>query len=329
MPSHGPPVSLNHHKPPTCAVIVCAYTEDRWADTVTAVSSVLSQVPAPDEMVLVIDHNPELQERMSDRFPEVLVVPNHHEQGLSGARNTGVEVTTADVVVFLDDDAEARPGWLAGLSRHYANPNVLGVGGRINPRWSGARPFWWPPEFDWVVGCNYTGQRTGIVRNLIGASSSFRRDLFADGGFTSGIGRSAGRRRPVGGEETEFCIRSSQAHPGGVFVYEDSAAVTHSVPKDRQTFAYFRLRCFSEGLSKAQVTESVGVADGLSSEWSYTRETLPQGFLRGLFRPLFGDLTGPVKSAVIVIGLAYTTLGYALGSLNKQVPSFVRSGHVR
>lgn len=321
---HDPPLSLNHHRPPTCAAVICAYTDDRWNDTLEAVKSVREQTPLPDEVVLVVDHNPDLQVRLANQLPDVRVVPNHNEQGLSGARNTGVEVTTSEVIMFLDDDAVASPGWAAGLLHHYTNPNVLGVGGRIDPRWSGERPTWWPPEFDWVVGCNYTGQRTGIVRNLIGANASFRRALFSSGGFASGIGRTAGSRRPAGCEETEFCIRSSQANPNGIFIYDDSAAVTHSVPKDRQTFDYFRSRCFSEGLSKAQVTESVGVTDGLSSEWSYTRKTLPLGVLRGLVRPLFGDLSGPVRSGVIIIGLAYTTAGYVLGSLRNLIPEFAR-----
>lgn len=322
---HDPPMSLNHHRPPTCTAVICAYTDDRWNDTLEAVKSVREQNPRPDEVVLVVDHNPDLQARLADQLPDVRVVANQNDQGLSGARNTGVEVTTSEVIMFLDDDAAALPGWTAGLLHHYTNPNVLGVGGRIEPRWGGSRPTWWPPEFDWVVGCNYTGQRTGIVRNLIGANASFRRELFADGGFTTGIGRTAGSRRPAGCEETEFCIRSSQANPHGIFIYEDSAAVTHSVPKDRQTFAYFRSRCFSEGLSKAQVTESVGVADGLSSEWTYTRRTLPMGVLRGLLRLLVGDVSGPARSAAIIIGLAYTTAGYVLGLVRNLIPEFFRS----
>lgn len=298
---------------PGTAVVIAAYTDRRWDDTLRAVRSVQAQQPPPRELIVVVDHNPGLQARLAGELPGVRVVANHNEQGLSGARNTGVELATSDVVVFLDDDAAARPGWLAGLVRNYADPNVLGVGGRIEPEWHGARPRWWPSEFDWVVGCDYTGQRDGVVRNLIGANASFRRELFDDGGFTTGIGRSSTVNRPVGGEETEFCIRMAQTHPGGVFLHDSQAEVRHRVPADRQSFAYFRSRCYSEGLSKALVTRSVGSESGLASEWSYSTVTLPLGVLHGLGRALRGDPAGLLTAGAIVIGLAYTTVGYIVG----------------
>ncbi|MFN8073666.1 MAG: glycosyltransferase [Mycobacterium sp.] len=298
---------------PSCAVVICAYTEARWDETLRAVRSVQEQVPPPQELIVVIDHNPDLLARLAAELPGVRVVANHNEQGLSGARNTGVELAKSDVVVFLDDDAAARPGWLAALARNYLDPNVLGVGGRIEPEWVGQRPRWWPPEFDWIVGCDYKGQRTGVVRNLIGANASFRRELFDDGGFTTGIGRSSSVLRPVGGEETEFCIRVGQTRPGGVFLHDVTAEVIHRVPADRGTFAYFRSRCYSEGLSKALVTRSVGTETGLASEWAYSTVTLPLGVLHGLRRALGGDVTGLLHAGAIVIGLGYTTVGYIVG----------------
>jgi len=275
--------------PAACAVVICAYTEDRWDDTLKAIASVQSQRPPPQSLIVVVDHNPQLQARLAEQLPDVCVVANHNERGLSGARNTGVELADAEVIVFLDDDAAAEPGWLAGLAGHYVDPNVLGVGGRIDPAWATGRPNWWPSEFDWVIGCNYTGQRAGVVRNLIGANASFRRDLFDDGGFVTGIGRSATVQRPVGCEETEFCIRAGKTRPNGVFLYDDLPGVSHRVPVARQTFAYFRSRCYSEGLSKAQVTSSVGVGTGLASEWSYSTVALPLGVLRGLLQAARGD----------------------------------------
>lgn len=303
---------------PTCAVVICAYTWDRWDDTLRAVASVQAQQPPPHDLILVVDHNSDLQARFVEVLPDVRVVANRHDRGISGARNTGVELTNSDIVAFLDDDAAAEPGWLEGLIRNYADPKVLGVGGRIEPGWSTTRPRWWPPEFDWVVGCTYTGHPTGPVRNLIGASCSFRRELFADGGFVSGIGRSAGIALPVGCEETEFCIRAANAHPDGFFVHDDSFVAVHRVPPARQTFSYFRIRCWAEGLSKALVTDSHGMGQGLSSEWSYSTVILPRGVLRGLSRAARGDIGGLLTAVSIIVGLGYTTVAYAVASMSKR-----------
>lgn len=297
------------------AVVICAYTDERWDDILAAVDSVRRQQPAPDDVIVVVDHNPALHSRLTDQLTGVRVVANRNERGLSGARNTGVAHADADVVIFLDDDAAAQPGWLAQITAEYADDGVLGVGGRIEPAWDTGRPGWWPAEFDWVVGCTYTGQSTGVVRNLIGANASFRRELFTAGGFTTGIGRSTEVALPVGCEETEFCIRAGQANPGRVFLHIDGATVRHRVPAARQTFSYFRSRCYSEGLSKALVTRSIGVSDGLSSEWTYSTIALPKGVLRGLWHAVRGDVNGLLRAGAIIIGLMYTTVGYLVGTI--------------
>ena len=42
----------------------------------------------------------------------------------------GIQEAKGDVVAFLDDDAEAEPGWTSGLLRAYSSPAVGGAGGR-------------------------------------------------------------------------------------------------------------------------------------------------------------------------------------------------------
>jgi len=313
---------------PTVSVVICAHTEERWEVTLKAVASVQSQQPAPHQIILVVDHNLKLQTRLAERLSDdVRVVPNDNERGLSGARNMGVALATGDIVAFLDDDAVAHAGWLAGLTRSYADPDVIGVGGRAEPGWDVRRPAWWPGEFDWIVGCTYTGMERGVVRNMLGCNASFRRDLFAIGGFSSGIGRSASDRRPMGGEETEFCIRAAKARPGGVFVYDDQAVITHHVPLARQSFSYFRSRCLAEGRSKAKVTESVGFRAGLATERRYSSVTLPAGVLRGLRRGAHGDWAGLLSAGAIIVGLMYTTLGFGFGLLRQIARR--RRGHRR
>jgi GT2 family glycosyltransferase len=194
---------------PTVGVVICCYTERRWPEIVAAVGSVRAQTRPADSLTVVVDHNPVLLERVRAHFPRVTVVPNRHRRGLSGARNTGMEHSADDVVAFLDDDAAAAPGWLDALVAEYADPRVVAAGGRIDPHWTGGRPGWFPPEFDWVVGCSYRGQpdERAVVRNVIGANMSFRRAPALDaGGFGEDLGRGAGAL-PLGCEETELCIR--------------------------------------------------------------------------------------------------------------------------
>ncbi|HEX6469842.1 MAG TPA: glycosyltransferase [Streptosporangiaceae bacterium] len=332
------------------SVVICAFTDQRWDDVHAAVESVRVQRHAPYEIILSVDHNPALYARLKTSLPDVVVVENRYGRGLSGGKNTGAELAGGDVVAYLDDDAVAAPGWLAELAGGYADPNVLGVGGRTLPLWPGSpssadlagdgaalvaelaaapseagrRPRWFPEEFDWTVGCTYRGMAPGPVRNLMGGNCSFRAEAFEiAGGFTTGIGRSSGKR-PLGCEETEFCIRLGQRRPDSMLLFDADAVIWHRVPAARARFGYLRARCYAEGLSKALVTRSVGAADGLASERAHVLWALPRGVARGLADALRGDPAGVGRAGAIVTGLSVTAWGYLVGSLTATTPT---AGH--
>jgi glycosyltransferase involved in cell wall biosynthesis len=303
------------------SVIICAYADDRWGDLCAAIESVRHQSMPPREIIAAIDHNPPMLERVRMEHPDVVVVANTNARGLSGARNSGLAVARGALVAFLDDDAWAAPDWLALLAEGYRDPGVLGVGGAIEPLWLGGRPNWFPEEFDWVVGCTYRGlpRTAAVVRNLIGCNMSFRREVFETiDGFKGGIGRLGSR--PLGCEETEFCIRALQRWPDRVFLYEPNARVHHRVPPSRSRWSYFHSRCYAEGLSKALVTQFVGAGDGLASERDYVLRALPRGVLRGLAGALLGrDLAGLGRAGAIVAGLTITTAGYVAGRASRDL----------
>jgi glucosyl-dolichyl phosphate glucuronosyltransferase len=310
------------------SVILCAYTEARWDDLVAAVESVRRQTLPPQEIIVVVDHNDQLLARVRSQLPGVVAVANGEARGLSGARNSGVAVAQGELIVFLDDDALARPDWLASLAACYAEPDVVAAGGAIEPLWLGRRPAWFPSEFNWVVGCTYRGmpERGAEVRNLIGCNMSFHRGVFgAIGGFR--IGRVGALSIGQENDETEFCIRLRVARPAARIFYQPAAAVQHRVRPERGTFAYFTRRCYSEGVSKAALSRMVGRDQGLASERAYTMRTLPQGVLRGLGDTfLRRDPMGLLRAGAIVAGLAITTAGYLSGRAFQYVAGRFRAG---
>jgi glucosyl-dolichyl phosphate glucuronosyltransferase len=319
--AHGQPSNRDGQpgKSPTplsVSVIICAYTGERWDQLLGAIRSVQAQTMKAMEIIVVVDHEVELLDRLRTAVgSDVTVLENRERRGLSGARNTGTAVACGDLVAFLDDDAEAAPDWLEVLTEGYENPAVVGTGGFVEPVWSRPAPDF-PAEFNWVVGCTYVGTptETSFVRNMIGANMSFRREVINRvGGFAHGIGRVG--LRPVGCEETELCIRIRQSSSESRVLYEPRAVVRHHVPSSRLGWKYFVARCYSEGLSKALLCRLGGVEDGLSSERSYVLRALPRGFLRGLSDGLLrDDKGGYVRSAWIAGGLLSTLVGYVIGS---------------
>jgi glycosyltransferase involved in cell wall biosynthesis/GT2 family glycosyltransferase len=316
--SSGPDHRQGSAAPPI-SVVICAYTVGRLERLEEAIDSLRSGEVRPHEIVLVIDHSPELEAIARERWPEddVRVMANTEQQGLSGARNTGLRAADGEVIAFLDDDATAAPDWLRRLGETYADPRVLGAGGAVRPNWEVGRPGWFPAEFDWVIGCTHAGmpKQRQPVRNLVGANMSFRREpLLESGGFRHELGRIG--TIPAGCEETDLCIRIGQAHPEGEIAYDPAAAVDHFVPAARGEFDYFSSRCRAEGRSKAILSGLVGSDSGLAEERGYVRRTLPLGFLRGLAAGLRGDGSGPGRAGAIVYGLFATTTGY-LGALHQ------------
>jgi len=76
-----------------------------------------------------------LVERLGARYE-----PHPGPLGLNVARNTGVERSTGELVMFVDDDVRVQPGWLGALlDAAREQPEVDVFTGPIEPRLEGAR----------------------------------------------------------------------------------------------------------------------------------------------------------------------------------------------
>lgn len=300
---------------PTISVVICTYAEERWDLLMGALDSVRVQSHPPQQTIVVVDYNMNLYKRLIFTVPDVVIVENNGPKGLSGARNTGTGVANAKVVAFLDDDAAAAPDWLERMVAMYDDPDVLAVGGRVEPQWAAGRPSYFAQELDWIVGCTYRGlpKVAAEVRNVVGANMSFRAEVLDRvGGFNPSLGRQD--TVPLGCEETELCIRAVMGAPGSRVVYEPAALVNHHVPAERGTRRYMLTRSWAEGISKAQVSRVVGHKRALGPERRYVRQVLPRAVFAGIRGWTRGsDPAGLSRAGVIIAVLASTAAGYVRG----------------
>lgn len=313
------------------SVVISAYTLGRWNELVAAVRSARDQTLPPHQLIVVVDGNDELLARAREELPEAQVVANEDVPGLSGARMTGYRHATGSVIAFLDDDAEAEPQWLAEMASAYADEHVLGVGGRVVPRWQTARPPWLPRELDWVVGCSWAGAPEGParIRNPIGANMSMRTTVLErTGGFAGDLGRLERGGKAVTGtaDETELAIRSARLFPGGYWRFCPEARVHHLVTAERATWGYFVRRCRLEGAAKATLRDLTGPEVGLDAERRYVTSVLPKAVLREMGLAIRGDVWGLARAGAIIVGLSLTTYAYLAG--RRTVPRTV-SGQIK
>src|SRR5258705_10021137 len=97
----------------TAAIIVP--TRDRAEYLQVALASIVPQAAARGAEVLVVLDGPDEPSRTVALSNGARVVQHEAPRGLNSARNTGIDATGTDLLVFVDDDVEVRPGWLDAL----------------------------------------------------------------------------------------------------------------------------------------------------------------------------------------------------------------------
>ncbi|MCL0094962.1 glycosyltransferase [Dehalococcoidia bacterium] len=302
---------------PKVSVIICAYTMERLRDIHEAVDSVLAQTFKPYEVIVAVDHNKELFQRLKDSLPEqVKFVLNEGANGLSETRNVGIRASTGEITAFIDDDAVAEGDWLENLAKQFHDPKVVAVGGRAIPIWpSGRRPLWFAEELDWIVGCTYKGLplNGNEIRNVPGCNMAFSKQAFEVAGL---FGKNFGRVGDSGvGEEADFCLRLKYKLPDALILYEPRAVIYHKVPPWRLALKYMVKRSFDEGVYKSKLKNlSLSVPQNqLSTESSYLRYLLFTAIPERL--RCFWKEGSLLQVGAIVIGIAAVGMGYLMGSL--------------
>jgi glycosyltransferase involved in cell wall biosynthesis len=235
------------------SVVVCTYSMERYGPFVEAVESVLDQTYSPVEVVLVIDGNDEVHERVKDEFENhesVHLHNNERNRGISFSRTKGAELASGDIVAFIDDDAVAEPDWIENLVAVYERTEAIAVGGDVRPDWQTDKPDFFPEEFYWLVGVVEPGfaEEGEEVRNTYGSNISYRRDAFLEvGGYDPETGRQGDKH--IQAHEAPVGIRLLEEFDQGV-VFTGNAVVHHKLFDYRGEFRWLVYRSFWQGYSK-------------------------------------------------------------------------------
>ncbi len=186
-----------------------------------AVASVLDA--GPEVNVIVVDQGENLN---VGRIESPLVKYIHLEKpGLPHARNVGIVTSTADIVLFMDDDAEMHSGCIEEhLRRHQSDERIGIVAGRI--RQAGAAQ--WADVSTVSTVDSRTGTTTGNfdldfdgpIPYATGGHFSVKRSVL----YRSGL-FDARFRGPALFEDVDFSFRMRRC--GYIVSYASSALVTH------------------------------------------------------------------------------------------------------
>ncbi len=235
------------------SVVVCTFNRCRTLDRMLHSYFDQEGLDSIDHELIVVDNNSD-----DDTRPTALKYSGApwfryvHEprQGLSAARNRGIEESHGDILAFLDDDVLVSPHWLQHLVQCYRETSATVVGGRANLLLEDERPSWFGPIFQSLLSeVDFGPQRREIPTGvgLWGVNLSFKKAaLEGVGGFDERLGRRGAQL--LGGEEMAVLERLA-SQPARI-VYEPAACVLHIIGKERLTWEYFVRLAHANGATK-------------------------------------------------------------------------------
>jgi GT2 family glycosyltransferase len=220
---------------PRVTIAVGVITYRRPLEVARCLSSLGSQSRLPRQ-VIVYDDSEDDSSELALRAPiqrliaagvSVDYVRSGRKGGQPRARNQVLMRCNAEVIAFVDDDAECAPGYLAALEEAFSDPSVTGCGGPAVP--SVGEIKWRDPDLNRMTpdgrfvdrSCGWVPDAPAEVDMFLGANMAFRLAALRDvGGFDEvyGVG-------PSFREETDVMVALRKR--GYRLLYRPDALVLH------------------------------------------------------------------------------------------------------
>ena len=304
---------------PLLSIIITSYTLDRLKDISELLDSIKAQTYDYTETILVVERSVELfsevkRYAVEKTIPNVKVVFNYGEPGLSSARNLGIKEARGEIIAFIDDDALPFPDWAEEIVKTYDDDSVIATTGPVLPLWEGKSADWFPKEFDWILGGTDFSDMTEKqeVRNVWGMNMSFRKEAFdLAGTFSASIGGIQGQR--LHGEEVELSLRIKRKTKRGI-AYNPKVRVKHKMHEDRLTSRFTARSSYWIGYTKHMLKKLYPEGDEGKNILSVEHQLLKHIFARFFPETLRGFFLNPViawhKLSVAFVALFFVALGY-------------------
>jgi hypothetical protein len=199
--------------------------------------------------IVVADNDPDASARVTvDAFQAAATVPLRYvhvpRPGVATARNAALAATAAPLIVFIDDDEEAEPGWLDALLDAHAR---LGADVTFGPiRGSIPDPTHWAHAYLERLFGREGPAVDGLSEKAWGCGNSVMTRATA----LPGAAPFETAADQTGGED-DILFERLRAR-GGRFGWAASAWVVEHAPAHRATLAYALHRAFAYGQSPCQ-----------------------------------------------------------------------------
>lgn len=175
-------------------------------------SNMDSENTRPPELSVVVvsfddeEEIPSIRSLKSQEFDDFEVIVRDDE-GICAARNAGIKEATADKILFIDDDATPREGYLKTAAKALDEHDIV-AGRVIHPRDDVISEF--PDHYDQGL----VGKATDTI---VGCNMAFKKEVFESIGYFD-------ENLDWGHDETELAERALEQHE---IYYEPEMTVEH------------------------------------------------------------------------------------------------------
>lgn len=246
------------------SLIIATY--NRSASLLRLLGSVVSQ-SAPKELweCIVVDNNS--ADDTAEKFARFaadnaecdLRMVTEVKQGLSNARNCGIEASVGHYIAIVDDDQTLEESFVESYIEFFDSfPQAMAAGGAVRAVFESGRPRWMSHYTERMIAntLDLDIAVTLFPKNRVpaGGNMAFRREVFdAVGMFNPQLGRNGASL--MGGEENDLFARIREC--GYDIFFVPNAAIEHYIPAEKLTDEYFDRLCYNIGKSKAMRTDNL------------------------------------------------------------------------
>lgn len=228
-------------------VAICTRNRATFLDK--AVRSVLPQLGPHDELLIIdnasTDNTPKVGQSFAKADPRIRLY-REETLGLSAGRNAAHRLATAEFVLFLDDDAVVRDGWLDAYVDFIAanrHRRIGAVGGACIPEYEVPPPAWHDPALDLYEPSDEAFQFGENERAPGGGNCAYNTAaVLAAGGFCQELRRA---------EDTDMHLKLIRA--GCEIWFVPGAPIYHFMPARRMRFWPMAKAAFFEGRASARM----------------------------------------------------------------------------
>lgn len=301
---------------PKQSVVICAVSDNRYEDIIDAVHSLNNQAINPDEILICVDSNLHLYQKLLEDFRlkkyiNVFIKYNELNIGLANCRNFGLRHSTGEIISYIDDDAIVDSEWSKNLINVFNTTDAVAVAGDVKPLWLCNDPVWFGEELHWIISCNYLGSDKS---RGFGTNMSFKRSIIKQiGGFDESLGISP--TRWIGGEDTEMFLRLSFNNHH--VIYSDSVIVHHKVYSHRINIQNIMKRSYAAGTS-FKLIRNRGQKSLSKTEYNYSNYLFKRVYPDLIKRVIRGDVDSLKRLLITTLSMNMIGIGFIFGKMTQE-----------